>query len=255
MNLKYPDLQDSNWLYHQYVILNKSACVISGELKCDHQTVLNAMYKLGIKIRSKTEARAKYIKYPLLMNRDYLYDQYIVKNKSTENIARNLGCSNGAVWDALKRHKIPLRTLKETTKGEKNSFYGKKHTQEAKNKISNRDISIETRKKLSKSHKGLQVGEKNGSWKGGISFLPYCPKFNSLLKEKIRDRDSRKCQLCPCTEEENGRKLDVHHIHYDKPNCNADLISVCKRCNAIVNFNRDYYESFFMEKLRIKGIV
>ena len=36
---------------------------------------------------------------------------------------------------------------------------------------------------------------------------------------EIRERDGRNCQLCLCTEEDNGQKLDVHHIHYDKKNC------------------------------------
>lgn len=100
--------------------------------------------------------------------------------------------------------------------------------------------------------KGL-VGEQSMAWKGGVSFIPYCHKFNKKLKEKIRERDNRMCQLCG--DKENGRKLSVHHIHYDKENCEPDLISLCHHCNLVVNHSRDYYEGLFMELLKSRGIL
>lgn len=59
-----------------------------------------------------------------------------------------------------------------------------------------------------------QSGSGNPRWMGGKSFEPYCPKFNEALKEKIRNQYNRVCQKC--YEPENGRKLDVHHINFDK---------------------------------------
>jgi len=56
-------------------------------------------------------------------------------------------------------------------------------------------------------------------------------------------------------EDENGQKLSVHHVHYDKENCAPDLISLCWRCNLKANTNRDYYENFFMEKLKERGLL
>ncbi len=107
----------------------------------------------------------------------------------------------------------------------------------------------ETRKKLSDS----QIGEKGSNWQGGISFFPYCPKFNRKLKEKIRNRDNRTCQLC--NNKENGRKHTAHHIHYDRENCNPDLITLCCSCNSKVNIKRDFYESLFMNKLNDRGLL
>lgn len=112
--------------------------------------------------------------------------------------------------------------------------------------------SMETLEKISKSRIGLNTGENNPSWRGGISFEPYCSKFNNQLKKKIRQRDNGTCQLCGI--KENGRKLDVHHIHYDKPNCEPDLIALCQKCNCKVNHNRDYYESLFMNNLKERGL-
>ena len=99
------------------------------------------------------------------------------------------------------------------------------------------------------------IGEKASGWKGGISFLPYCEKFNDILKEKIRERDGRVCQLCGKSEDENKNKLSVHHIHYDKENCYPDLITLCISCNIKINSNRDYWEEFFMKILFYRDLL
>lgn len=119
---------------------------------------------------------------------------------------------------------------------EKHPRLGKHHTEK-------------TKKRMSENHADFSL-ENHPQWNGGTSFLPYCPKFNDELKEIIRERDGRICQLCFRTEQENRRKLDVHHVHYDKENCEPDLISLCNKCNLKVNFNRDYYENLFIENLK-----
>lgn len=98
------------------------------------------------------------------------------------------------------------------------------------------------------------VGENHPSWIDGRSFNPYCRKFNNRLKERVRDRDGRVCQLCHISEKENGKKLDVHHIHYDKENCYPDLIALCWKCNIGVNKidTRGYYEQLFMNNLNAR---
>lgn len=142
--------------------------------------------------------------------------------------------------------------LSQINTGENSPMWGKHHTEESKKKISKANKiacrgrkltkeqiekivnsrrgythSEETRRKQSKS----KIGDKNPSWNGGSSFYPYCPKFTKQLKEIIRERDNRTCQLCGV--KENGKKLSVHHIHYDKPNCNPDLIALCISCHFI----------------------
>ena len=100
-----------------------------------------------------------------------------------------------------------------------------------------------------------KVGNNSRNWKGGLSFLPYCSKFNERLKESVRERDSRKCQICGKTEEENKKKLSVHHVHYDKENCYPDLLSTCIGCNNNMNSNRDYWESRCMKILEERGLL
>lgn len=137
------------------------------------------------------------------------------------------------------------------------SLTGRKRPLEVKKKISDgqkgKYIPIEARQKMSKARKGIYYGEKSGNWKGGLSFLPYCSKFNKKLKESIRERDNRTCQKC--SNKENGQRLSVHHIHYDKENCYPDLISLCRKCNSKVNSNRNYWEQYFMEILKEKNLL
>ncbi len=150
--------------------------------------------------------------------------------------------------------------------GQKNHFYGKHHTPESneKNRTSHIGLqgginnpfygkrhTVEAKRKNAEKH----TGEKSSGWMGGISFKPYCHKFNNLLKEAVRNRDNRICQLCGADETENGRRLDVHHIHYDKENCYPDLIALCNKCHLIINGNRDYYENIFMNNLNDRKLL
>lgn len=166
--------------------------------------------------------------------------------------------------------RIISKKLRGKFKGRNNPFFGKKHSQSTKERISNThkglSASDETKRKMSQAREGFiftpeikkkisesVTGDKNVNWKGGISFEPYCSKFNDALKEEIRERDCRTCQLCGT--KENGKKLSVHHIHYDKENCAPDLIALCNRCSSKANFNRDYYERLFMNKLNERGLL
>ncbi len=86
-------------------------------------------------------------------------------------------------------------------------------------------------------------------WQGGISFEPYPLGWNKTFKEQIRYRDKYRCQICGVPEIENGRKLDVHHKDYNKENINENnLISLCKSCHMVTNFNREYWEDYFATK-------
>ena len=90
----------------------------------------------------------------------------------------------------------------------------------------------------------------------GQGYEPYSSEFNNQLKEKIRKRDNYQCQNCSMTEEEHlivyGRDIEIHHIDYDKENCNDNnLITLCKQCNLRANTNRDYWYAYFIYLMEI----
>lgn len=125
--------------------------------------------------------------------------------------------------------------------GEKHRMYGK-------------HLSEDHKKKISESGKGKQAGPKNHNWQGVVSFEPYCLKFNQEFKERVRDFFDRKCFLCG--EIENGRKLSIHHVNYDKMTCCNDVkplfVPLCDKCHSTTNFNRLYWEERLTKELMEK---
>jgi len=159
-------------------------------------------------------------------------------------------------------------------KGHNNPFYGKRHSEETKRKMSEirikkketlgylhtpeskRKIS-ETMKKIANTPKNkLRVssqmrGKNNPSWRGGISFEPYGLEFNNRFKEMIRERDNYCCILCNIKQEDIKIRLDVHHIDYDKLNSFVqNCLALCRGCHVLTNFNREQWKSFFQSLLK-----
>ncbi len=93
------------------------------------------------------------------------------------------------------------------------------------------------------------TGEKHSRWAGGLSRYPWPLKFNDSLKRRIRKRDNETCQEC-------GAKtgLTVHHIDYDKNNCDdCNLIALCRRCNSRANSNRREWQAKYSAMLSARG--
>lgn len=92
------------------------------------------------------------------------------------------------------------------------------------------------------------TGEKSNMWKGGISFEPYCPKFNKTFKERVRAFFDYKCVECGI--EQDKYKHSVHHVHYNKesccdPNIPKMFVPLCRSCHTKTNTNREEWRSHF----------
>lgn len=140
---------------------------------------------------------------------------------------------------------------------------GRKHTDESKEKTrvahfgkvqteeSNKRRSLSLiGKSKSMTHRiniGLaKKGERNPGWNGGSSFLPYSQDWTDDLRDAVRKRDKYRCRLCNRSQDEFKTKLDVHHIDYDKENCDPNnLITLCKSCHIKTNRNREKWEIYF----------
>lgn len=90
-------------------------------------------------------------------------------------------------------------------------------------------------------------GESSPQWKGGISFEPYCPKFNKDLKQRIRLFFDHRCVVCGKSTNETGRKLDCHHVEYDKSACcdgkPIQFAALCRKCHSKTNADRARWEA------------
>ena len=214
------------------------------------------------------------IKYKIA--KSFLVREYLKNKKTIVQIAKLNNCSYEVIRNRLIKYNIPIRNRSEVKKGNKNgNFIDGRTTKQyycidclkkgikteihyqtwkyGKNRCNPCAIKYKWQdKELRKKYSKILSGKNNPNYKDGLSREPYPMQFNEKLKEKIRDRDNYKCQLCDCSEIENNRKLDIHHIDYDKQNINPEnLISLCNKCNAKVNGNRDYYFAYFtyiMEK-------
>jgi hypothetical protein len=101
---------------------------------------------------------------------------------------------------------------------------------------------------------GETKGNKNINWINDRNLLEYPVEFNDELKNKIKERDDYICQNCGVIEEEHlivfGQMLHVHHINYIKKDCKENnLITVCMTCNIRANFNRNYWQDFYQNKI------
>lgn len=149
--------------------------------------------------------------------------------------------------------------------------------EEVKNKISktllgnipwNKGLSMteEYKRKLSVSHTGfrqseetklkrslLMLGKKHWNWQGGSSYEPYDKNFNSYTKAKVRKRDKFKCKVCGVEEETLNKRLDIHHIDYNKNNSSfSNLISLCHSCHSKTNFSRELWKNQLRESVVTK---
>jgi hypothetical protein len=93
-----------------------------------------------------------------------------------------------------------------------------------------------------------------GFWYGNVRYyddLLYCEKFTKEFKERVRAYWNYQCFECGTPQK--GRKLGVHHVHYNKKMCcdgsPRDVLPLCQECHSRSNTNRDYWEMHFTELL------
>jgi hypothetical protein len=167
------------------------------------------------------------------------------------------------IWNGFERCRHCARVYQYKINPETNTFFGKKGDQSPVFKGGWKSFCIDCGKKIDFNAKRCSHHAKIYLYKdprnhpnyiNGESNFPYPIEFTESLKESIRDRDNHECQNCNMTEEEHltvyGQVLHVHHIDYNKENCNENnLISLCGGCNTRANYNRSYWTNFYKEKV------
>lgn len=161
---------------------------------------------------------------------------------------------------------------------------GKPKSEDHRKKISDmvRNPSAETRAKMRASHTGVPLSEThrknliaatvgkhiispeacmrmsvarkgslNPQWKGGISFEPYCQKFNNEFKERVRSFFNHACVECGQTQ--TTYQLHVHHVNFNKQSCCDNtqplFVTLCHSCHSRTNHNRAFWEYWFVEMI------
>lgn len=154
---------------------------------------------------------------------------------------------NPALIEKYKGRHLSEETKKKLSlfmRGRPSPLKGKHISELAKRKREGRKLSDEHKRKIGDAGRG----EKNAFWRGGISFEPYTLDWTETLKRSIRERDHYTCQLCGVLQ--GDKTFGVHHIDYDKKNCNPNnLIILCARCHTKTNGNRGFWSKFLRGKL------
>jgi len=144
---------------------------------------------------------------------------------------------------------------------------GNEHTEETKEKIGQSTLNRYAAGEVfgyQKGHTPMHVYQKGHTpwnkglpsevqtnWQGGKSLEPYGFGWTDTLREAIRERDNHVCQMPGCGIHQGEligwlTVLDVHHIDYDKKNCDPrNLISLCRSCHLKTNYDRDYWTEYF----------
>lgn len=230
---------DIDYVIHAYVIDKKSAIKISKEVKCSKHTILKILEKHNIKRRTGKEA---HIEHPI-KEKNPFWRKHHTKESKEKMIESRKGIFAKEKNPAFKKVDTNY-IINSYTIDEKSTTLIAKELSCGNHVILNRlkDAGIKIR-----NNSESQRGPKSPAWRGGISFLPYCHKFNKPLKEEIRELFGRKCYICEKTEKENNKKLDVHHCDFNKQqgckgNLTWKLLPLCKSCHAWTTNHR--HEAF-----------
>lgn len=108
---------------------------------------------------------------------------------------------------------------------------------------------------MAEDYKERFKGENSPSWNGGKKHYQgdWCNARN-----KARERDCYKCQICEITEEELGKQMDVHHKkgyktfeNKYKANELDNLVCLCWRCHIFVH-SKDNVDFMYLEGINTK---
>ena len=155
-------------------------------------------------------------------------------------------------------HHLGIKRTLETREKIASTMKEQRNTPEWKAKTSDthtgRKRSLQTKMKISVAlKKAYSDPTKSPNWQGGISFEPYCPKFNIDLKRRIREFFGNRCILCGNLAEEAKTKkrmqLSCHHVEYNKSACcdgkPVRFAALCHPCHAKTGQDRARWETIF----------
>ena len=244
------------FLIKEYVKNNKSPYRIAGEFGYSPNTIRRYLIKFNIKIRNKSEAQKADLNHKYIDGRTNKI--YYCKEPGCNNIidistalyagGRCKDCGNkNMARKAIGRERPDVSDNNKKRIGKNNPRYNEERHNKHHCKKCNSKICYTT------WHIGSGLC---GSCSAGGTGVPgenteYGAEFDNALKEQVRFRDHYKCRECGCSQLENGKQLDCHHIDYNKKhNILNNLIALCMKCHRKTNFNRDYWEEYFQAKIK-----
>ena len=106
-------LNDYDWLYDQYSTQRKTPETIAKENNIGRNTVVRYLIKHNISLRDVSEAKLG-DSLNLLTDYNWMYDNYVIKQRTLESICDELECSSTALIKYLDSHSIERRGVSES---------------------------------------------------------------------------------------------------------------------------------------------
>ena len=136
-------------------------------------------------------------------------------------------CNNRILKTGTKHSEEHKRKISEGNKGRQCYWLGKK-------------MSLETREKMSSSHKALVMAGIHPRWKGGVTLKEQLERsrFRMTIQKRVFERDNYTCQLCG-----EQQDLQVDHIQswaeyielrFSMDNCRT----LCKSCHYQITYGK-----------------
>ena len=212
------------FLKNEYFIKRKSTIQIAKEVGCHYCVIGRYLKKFGMKTNQSKIRKGKKLNTRLvkIFTKDYLYNEYILKDRTSNDIANEHNTVHEVVLRYLRKFNIQIRNSKQA------------------------------------GIKGGIRAEKHWNWLGGCKSNGHTYIFRKK-RHLIIERDNFICQNCGMTKEEHFVKFNcdfnVHHIDYNKENDNDNnLITLCKSCHGFTHKTKQNWKRHFNQKIKEKSI-
>ena len=166
----------------------------------------------------------------LFPDREWLREEYLIKNRMRADIACELGVSNSWLGKAIRC--MNLQKPKRQ--------YPNRHPGHGRTGMH----TLEGLKRLSEA----RSGPRNPQWKGGITCrsIEIRGEISDTLRREVYERDDFTCRLC----DKRGRRLTLHHVvpvwqNEDLVADKQNLVTLCTVCHHKVNGQEHEYGDYF----------
>lgn len=194
--------------------------------------------------------------------KDWLINEYVNKNKSANEIAKDIKRDPKRVWEWIRDYGIETRkrghNYKDNLVQDGSSFLGRKHRLETKKKMSEiakNDNRVPWGKNNKHPLKGCKP-ENHPNYKGGLT--PERQSFYSSQEwceavKKVWSRDKAICQRCKKhhNEANNRGTFHIHHIiSFQIREFRSDinnLVLLCDKCHRWIHSNKNINKEYIKE--------
>ena len=210
-----PCLDNPDWLYQNYVVLQRSSKEIAEELGCRQQRVINQLTKY--KIKRPYDSRFKNpTNLHLLEDQGWLYHNYIELNRQRKDIAAEIGCCESVLNRAFRKWGIRKEKGKYPNRQPGRGRGWANYSEESKARII-----------------AAHSGPNSNWWKEDRDSLKISGGYSEAHSKIGKQRKNGICAFCGRAWEEEYR-LEIHHMDKNpKNNKEENLKLLCPKCHHL----------------------